>query len=396
MRRLSQSHNYDVFPNAAGGEERVAHKPSVVYVPSLSEEAKMQIDFHTKLVCNSSCKAVDSPNYKELKEFLAEWNTRTVQTLNGLIIFSEDCPRDELFGPSRVPLLPEWWTDPSTGDRHHASYMQKREKYQNAVQLEAMAAPIQGIEKRFQCLSVIGCNRTFRFNAQLHRHNRLIHGAHKRNRAATQIRRRKRGRPKARVTRSVQPCNLQRDTGGAVGEGGLVADGDGAGAEGEDSNDDEQTEDSGYDEVVPTCVDGLSGGEAGGSDDDDDGFEELPIEMVVGKRQVDDEDVAASDAGHCTFIWWADLESNALPKDQCTWEPNDGLKHVFDVERLQNSRVRMRIGGAWSVGTVVQHVSGTKFKVKFSTRNQVVHDMALPPSSNCTEWYVSDMAEHKH
>ena len=141
--------SYDVVPNAAGGEERVAHKPSVVYVPSLSEEAKMQIDFHTKLVCNSSCKAVDSPNYKELKEFLAEWNTRTVQTLNGLIIFSEDCPRDELFGPSRVPLLPEWWTDPSTGDRHHASYMQKREKYQNAVQLEAMAAPIQGIEKRF-------------------------------------------------------------------------------------------------------------------------------------------------------------------------------------------------------------------------------------------------------
>ena len=142
-------------------------------------------------------------------------------------------------------------------------------------------------------------------------------------------------------------------------------------------------------------IHGLNGGEAGGSDGDDGGFEELPIEMIVGKRQVDDEDVAASDAGHCTFIWWAGLEGNALPKDQCTWEPNDELKHVFDAERLQNSRVRMRIGGAWSVGEVVQHVSGTKFKVKFSSRNQVVHDMALPPSSNCTEWYVSDMAEYK-
>ena len=398
--------SYDVITNESGGEERVAHKPSVVYVPALSEGVKMQIAFDTKLVCNSSQKVVDALDNKEMKEFLAEWNTRTVQTLNGLIIFSEDCPRDELFGPSRVPLLPEWWSDPSTGERHHASYLQKREKYQNAVQLEAMAAPIQGIEKCVQCLSVIGCIRTFRFNAQLDRHNRLIHGGHKRNRAATRIRRRKRGRPRIRVTRSVQPCNLQRNTEGAAAERSLVADGGGgdADAEGEGCNRN-LTEDSEHDEVLPTCVGGLSAGEASGncseanasngSDGDGGGFEELPIEMVVGKRQVDDEDVAASDAGHCTFIWWADLENNALPKDQCTWEPNEELLHVLDVERLQNSRVRMRIGGAWSIGTVVQHVSDTKFKVKFSSRNQVVHDMALPPSSNCTEWYVSDMAEHK-
>lgn len=192
------------------------------------------------------------------------------------------------------------------------------------------------------------------------------------------------------------------ETEGAAGERSLVADGGAADAEGGGCSRD-PTEDSEQDEVLPTCADGLSGGEASDgeanasneSDDDDDGFEELPIEMVVGKRQVDDEDVAASDADHCTFIWWADLENNALPKDQCTWEPNEELLHVLDVERLQNSRVRMRIGGAWSIGTVVQHVSDTKFKVKFSNRNQVVHDMALPPSSNCTEWYVSDMAEHK-
>ena len=64
--------SYDVITNESGGEERVAHKSSVVYVPTLSEEVKMQIDFDTKLVCNSSLKIVCALDDKEMKEFLAE------------------------------------------------------------------------------------------------------------------------------------------------------------------------------------------------------------------------------------------------------------------------------------------------------------------------------------
>ena len=125
--------------------------------------------------------------------------------MNGTIIYGEDCPREELFGPGLSVHQPEALVDPETGKERHATYLQKREKYRNQPQSTMLKPPMQGIEKDLTCFSKIGCRRRFRFYSQVHRHCRLNHGRDKVRQPTAIGRVRKRPSKRVRHLRVVRP-----------------------------------------------------------------------------------------------------------------------------------------------------------------------------------------------
>jgi len=70
------------------GDERRAHRPLVTYVPPFDATTKLQCQSDYKIMMAASQKVVDHPDYKDVREFMADWNTRTVQLLNGMVIYS--------------------------------------------------------------------------------------------------------------------------------------------------------------------------------------------------------------------------------------------------------------------------------------------------------------------
>lgn len=315
------------------GDERRAHRPLVTYVPPFDATTKLQCQSDYKIMMAASQKVVDQPDYKDVREFMADWNTRTVQLLNGMVIYSADCPREQMFGPSKTVLLPEMWVDPNTGQQHHSSYLQKKEKYSDKPQTSALRAPIQGREKYLCCFSSTGCSRVVKYNTEINRHNRLYHGGKKRSRPAQLVRTRKRGRKRVRVTGSehLQRPPIAEQAAAAAAEEPLVGESamdvdvgeevaaapaeepvveEGAVNVGEESSDEESSDEAFEDDTVATIK------AIEDTDDEDEDYE--GIEMVVGKRQMDDEDVADSDAGHCTLIWWAGEDDLPFPQNECT------------------------------------------------------------------------------
>ena len=77
---------------------------------------------------------------------------------------------------------------------------------------------------------------------------------------------------------------------------------------------------------------------------------------------------------------------------ECTWEPFDSSKATLSAA-LEGKRIRMYLRGSWSTGLVTEHVEGSMFKVRFSSRDHAVHDLELPPISNYTEWHLEGMSE---
>lgn len=234
----------------------------------------------------------------------------------------------------------------------------------------------------------------------------MIHGGKKKNRPPQRVRRRKRATKRVRVRRSVRP-RQPAQTGGngaaaavneaagseeAANEAPAAARSDEeSGSESESNSESEVESDQGGEDESIEMVD-LEPVAETVAEAEGEGQADLPIKMVVGMRQVDDEGTAASDGGHCRFVQWEHDDGTAYPEDECTWEPFDSSKATLSAG-LEGKRIRMHLRGSWSTGLVTGHVEGSMFKVRFSSRDHAVHDLELPPISNYTEWHLEGMSE---
>ena len=181
----------------------VVHRPLVTFVEPLDRATMKQIGHVRTFITAKSQKTVGDPKYATHKAFMRDWNGRTSQMLNGIVMHSADCDMAGLFGPGEMVHEPEMWTNPATGKSHFASYIQKRDKCKDVIQTEMVAPAIQGMEKRLACFSG-GCRRTFRFLSQLKRHQKLIHGG-KQTPTRRQGSKRKAPQPRQRPSRVMRP-----------------------------------------------------------------------------------------------------------------------------------------------------------------------------------------------
>ena len=86
-----------------------------------------------------------------------------VQSVNASWLFSPDCNRREMFGPTQQPFEPERFTA-ADGSIHFKTYLQQKEEYQVERQRSFTAPALQGRE--VAGLSCCGC--TFRYKAKPH------------------------------------------------------------------------------------------------------------------------------------------------------------------------------------------------------------------------------------
>ena len=151
------------------------------------------------------------------------------------------------------------------------------------------------------------------------------------------------------------------------------------------------------------CNEGDSSDEDGGAsnclasvnvvaDEDGEPGDPLKIHAVVGKRQVDAQDIPESDGGLCKLIWWEQEGGSPYPKDECTWEALDRTEATLVEDMLVGQRVCMRIKGKWGNGTIIGCVERSMYQIRSSTRNQPGIDLELPPQSNCTEWHLDGVS----
>lgn len=162
----------DIFENTVTvrrDKEQIV-PPTVQYVEPLSPEEVDEIQKVRSFFLSKSYKTVTCEENVDLLEFARDWNTRTHQTLNGTMLYGNDFCKAQFFGACDNLPQPEKWCAPD-GSVHFATYLQMKDKYKEVGQQTIKMPPVQGREVLTFC-----CDRNFRFQSQLVRHKRIMHG----------------------------------------------------------------------------------------------------------------------------------------------------------------------------------------------------------------------------
>ena len=206
----------------------IVEAPLCEYVGAMTEAEVQEAVRVRNFFMNNTRKAVSNPADADLLRKAKSDNKRTFQTFNCSWVFSKECDREELFGPTKRPLMPE--RIEIDGHKHYSTLLQKKDKYKNAPQNDYVMPAIQGREKIFRC-----CDRLWRFAAGLKRHVVLCHDRDGRNQKS----KRKRPEPVGHRTRVVR-CRVQEspEPQGAPSSGDeeMEASGEGTASDGEESD----------------------------------------------------------------------------------------------------------------------------------------------------------------
>ena len=121
--------------------------PLCEYVGAMTEAEVAEALRIRNFFMSTTRKGISKPNDADLLRKANSDNKRTFRTFNCTWVFSKDCDREELFGPSKRPLMPE--RVEIDGRKHYSSLMQKTEKYKRVAQGEHMSCLRLKAKRRF-------------------------------------------------------------------------------------------------------------------------------------------------------------------------------------------------------------------------------------------------------